>query len=95
MITKMFAIYDVKSDAYMSPFFAPAIGHAVRSFAELVNDKNTLVGRHPADFKLCHLADFDDSCGEVQGIRPVSLGFGTDFVEVKPADMASVIKRVS
>lgn len=82
MIIKAFAIFDVKSDSFSTPFFKSASGQAVRDFADLANDKNTTVGRHPEDFKLCEVGCFDDSTGVlVSTTGPLSLGFASDYVE--------------
>lgn len=82
MMLKAFAIFDIKSETYNTPFFFPATGQAVRAFKDLVNDRQTTVGRHPGDFKLCCVGVFDDSLGVFDSNSPVvSLGFGTDYVE--------------
>lgn len=64
MILRMFAIYDVKADAYLQPFFLPAVGLALRAFEELVADQNQPIGRHPTDFSLFHFGHFDDGTGK-------------------------------
>lgn len=81
MILKIFAVYDIKSDAYLTPFFFPAVGQAVRAFKDLVADKNTFVGRHPEDYKLVHIGEFDDSSADMRPNGVISLGFGSDYVE--------------
>jgi len=63
MLLKAYAIYDRKGLIYNAPFFAPAVGHATRSFADLANDTNTMVGRHPADFTLYYVGAYDDQSG--------------------------------
>lgn len=81
MMLKMFSVYDIKSESYMTPFFFPAVGQAVRAFKDLVADKRSTIGMHPEDYKLVHIADFDDSNCEIVPTGVVSLGFGTDYVE--------------
>ncbi|QXP08637.1 MAG: nonstructural protein [Arizlama microvirus] len=81
MNLRMFSIYDIKAESFMTPFFFPANGQAVRAFSDLANDKNTLVGRHPSDYKLCYIGDFDDDSAEFLPSGVISLGFATDFVE--------------
>lgn len=63
MIVNAYTIYDVKSLQYHTPFFAVADGAAVRTFTDLVNDQNTMVGRHPADYRLYRIGAYDDSSG--------------------------------
>ena len=81
MILKMFCIFDNKADCYLTPFFFPHTGQAVRAFKDLVADKNSTVGRHPDDYKLVHVGNWDDSVAEFEPTGVVSLGFGSDYVE--------------
>ena len=80
MKMKMFSVYDIKAEAFMVPWFMPAQGQAVRAFADLVEDKNSMVGKHPGDYRLTLLGEFDDSSGEFIPSGVVSLGFGSDYV---------------
>lgn len=80
MKMKMFSVYDIKAEAFMVPWFMPAQGQAVRAFSDLVEDKNTIVGKHPGDYKLVYLGDFDDNDGRFESVGMISLGFGSDYV---------------
>ena len=90
MILKMFAIFDNKADVYMTPFFFPATGQAVRAFADLVGDERSTVSKHPDDYKLVLIGEWDDSTGVCKPLsQSISLGFGSDFV-VKPSSLKAV-----
>lgn len=59
------AVFDSAVQAFNRPFYAPSIGAAVRSFMDEVKrvaDDNQL-SRHPEDFHLTYLADFDEESG--------------------------------
>lgn len=91
MKLKAFAIFDVKSDSFHTPFFFPATGQAVRAFTDLVADKSTLVARHPSDYKLVQIGEYDDSRGYLSALEShISLGFASDFV---PASGLSVVPK--
>lgn len=79
----MFAIFDNKSDAFNTPFFMAARGQAVRAFTDLVNDGQSSISKHPEDYKLCFLGEFNVLDAEFVPSGVVSLGFGSDFVERK------------
>lgn len=77
----VYAVYDVKAEIYNSPFFMPKGAMATRAFADLANDKNTTVGRHPGDFKLMHLGFFSPVTGVFKQLEvPESLGFADALV---------------
>lgn len=71
MIIRAYAIFDRKSLAYFPPFYAPTDGAAVRSLGDLVSDVNNNVGRHPNDFVLFYVGDYDDSKGALLPVSPV------------------------
>lgn len=65
MIFRMFAVFDDKAKAYLPPFVVPEVGQAVRSFSDAVNMKDHQFNRHPSDYTLFLIADFDDARGVV------------------------------
>jgi len=69
----IFAVYDVKAGSYATPFFAPNISHAQRSFAFAANDSNTDVNRYPSDFSLWHLGTFNAETAEFDLVPPFQL----------------------
>lgn len=82
MKTQVFSILDHKSSAYGSPFFSPAVGVAIRSFSDLCRDDKTNLFRHPEDFSLFHIGEFDDSNATLVSfveLRPVAKAL--DFVK--------------
>lgn len=84
-----FSVFDVKADTYSPPFWKSTVGQAVRDFGDLAQDKNTTVGRHPEDYKLVQVGEFDDATGLlIQGSQIVSLGFASDHV--LPKDVVEV-----
>lgn len=70
MLRAACSVYDTASMTFGQPFFAPAIGAALRGFSDEVNrsapaEQNPLF-HHPEDFQLWLLAWYDDSSGEFQ-----------------------------
>lgn len=61
-----FAIRDKKVEAFMPVFFVRARGEAVRHFMDACNDKSTPFNKHPGDYELFELAQFDDVSGEFE-----------------------------
>lgn len=77
---KIVAIRDRATDTFSQPQYVAAIGGAVRSFSDLVNNKETDVGKHPDDFDLYELGEFDDDSGEFHGVKPRQIAIGKDQV---------------
>ena len=79
---KIFSIHDSAAGAYLAPFFLHAEGIAIRTFTDCINDPEHAFGRHPKDYNLMVLGEFDDNNGEItiyQTQKP--LGNGLSFVQ--------------
>lgn len=63
MLLRAYTIYDVKALQYHSPWFQATDGLAVRAFADLANDQQTNIGRHPRDYTLYMCGIYDDNTG--------------------------------
>lgn len=87
MIMKVFSIYDGKGKCYGLPFFMAQVGVAARAFGDLVNDDQSAVCKHPADYTLYQVGVFDDESGLFENVSPqVLIGHGSDFA--KPIQLA-------
>lgn len=79
----VFAIRDRAADVFGQPIFLASVGIAVRSFADEVNraDANNNLNKHPEDFDLYKLAEFDDDTGLfTQDGPPKQVAVGKDLV---------------
>lgn len=84
MITKMFAVYDLKACVFGVPFAMQTTGAAVRAFTDLANDPQSSINRHPADYQLFEIGSFDDGSAKLVSVVPGTLlGCASDFVEAK------------
>lgn len=82
MIKKMYSLLDEKSKLYSQPFYAHHDGEALRSFASVVSDKETMPGKFPADFTLWKVGEWDDNSGIIDSKKPVYLAKAVDFCTV-------------
>lgn len=88
MILRAYSIYDLKALQYHAPWFQSTDGAAVRMFSEVVNDKNTVFGRHPRDFVLFYIGTYDDQHGAMAPAIPlVHLVDGVSLVELPEAPL--------
>lgn len=72
MKMQLFSIKDTALQAYMQPFFAHTRAAAVRAFTDGINDNSTPMNKHPEDYELYHVGEYDDQLGLVTGI-PIEL----------------------
>lgn len=77
-IMKVFSVRDRAADVFGRPFFVPTTGQAVRAFTDTINSKeDSEMVRHPDDFDLYHLADFDDETGQFECLsQPKQIAVG-------------------
>lgn len=77
----MCSIRDSVAGAWLTPLFFQSKAQAVRSFQDAVNDKSSDFAKHPEDYALFGLGEFDPETGAVSVYaQPESLGIGVNFV---------------
>ena len=63
-----YAVYDRKAEMFSQPFLEVKDGTAVRAVQDLViNQKDHAFAKHPSDFSLHRLGEFDDATGVITG----------------------------
>lgn len=81
---KMFSVHDRKAGAFLPPFMFHARGMAERVFSDCVNNREHAFGKHPEDYTLFLIGEYDDLTGElIKESAPVSLGNGVTFLELE------------
>lgn len=68
---QVFAVKDSKAAAFALPFFLPRMEVALRSFRDAVKNPEHDMHRHPEDYSLWCLGEFDDNTGAMQPVEPV------------------------
>lgn len=77
----VYTIYDCKAEAYLQPFQMQKKGQAIRAFENTVNDPNTQFHKHPADYTLFEIGEYDDSTGNyAMWDAKINLGLATEFL---------------
>jgi len=78
----MFAIYDSKAATYNAPFCFGATGQAVRAFADLANDRDSNIAKHPEDYFLYEVGTYDDAVALVEPLKEqINLGCAITYVD--------------
>lgn len=65
---KVLSVFDVQSQSFDRPFFVPSIGVGTRMVSDEVNSggEASLLRRHPEDFRLFELGEWDERAGVFQ-----------------------------
>ena len=74
----MFSIYDEKARSHLPPFVLPEEGMAIRTFSDCINSIDHQFSKHPSDYTLIKIANYDDESGEVIQDRR-TIGNGIEF----------------
>lgn len=75
----VFGIYDVKLQEYMQPFVAPTKPVAMRMFEDECRNPESMFHKHPDDYNLHVLADFDSESGSFENVQVENLCSAADF----------------
>lgn len=76
---KICTVKDLAIEAYGRPIFVRHINEALRSFRDEAMDKSTALAKHPDDYELYLIGDYDENTGEITPITPTRLARGGDF----------------
>lgn len=80
---KMFSCYDSKIGVWMNPMVFQHVGQAERTWIEICTQKDSLPGKHPVDFTLFQIGEFDDESGVVTSLSaPVQVMSGVAATQV-------------
>ena len=77
------SIHDSKAEYWMRPTFFQSTGQAVRMFGDLAREDGSEVNKHPEDYNLYKVAEFDEDTGEMIGSVPVHLIAGANVKEIE------------
>lgn len=81
MITKVLAVFDNKVGTFAQPFFSQTLSSAKRAFADACSDPSTMLSKHPEDYTLFLLGDFNDETGFLDPLSaPENLGLAASFI---------------
>lgn len=82
MKLQVVAVADRALQAFNRPICVQALGLAVRSFQDEVNNTSSELSKHPEDYELHHLGVFDDQTGAFESFRStIVLVRGKDLVK--------------
>lgn len=70
---KIYAIRDTKINAYARPFFLQNESILERSIQDALSDPEQTITKHPEDFAVFHLGEYEEETGKITAIPPEHL----------------------
>lgn len=93
MKLKIVAVYDSAVGAYMQPMFLQSKGQALRMWLDSSNDTSTQFNKHPKDFTLFEIGEYDDSTGDLVN-HQVKVPLGTALEMLSQAKNETKVERI-
>lgn len=78
------SIYDSKAESWLPPSAFISRGQAIRTFDDIVNGRNgdNDMARHPEDFSIHTIGEFDQSLGVITPNTPTILEQGINLKQI-------------
>ena len=78
----LLSVYDSAAKFYLPLFCVENLGQALREFSDAANNKETYLGKHPADYTLFCLGSYEQEGGIINPYHaPERLACAIDFVK--------------
>ena len=88
----VFTVFDSKAKLHLTPFFLRSVAEAVRAFGDLCNESDHQFGKHPEDYLLVNIGEYDETSGSLTPLKePVALVRGDQMV-ITATDKAPHLK---
>lgn len=78
---RIYTIRDAKTETYSQPFMQMTDGQASRTFSDMVNNPEHPIGKHPEDYVLFQIGEFDDNNSVITPVDAISVINGVDLIE--------------
>lgn len=88
-------VHDAKAELYGTPMFFRTVAEGIRSFQQLVDDPETMIGKYPEDYHLYKLGEYDEDTGLIYpGDAPLHLGHALHMKnpETSPLDSPQLME---
>lgn len=81
------SVYDLKVKFFDMPMIFRNRGEAARSWSEIANHPTHSISKHPADFAMMIIGEFDDQTGLIDALpQSENLGLAAEFKKAPVAE---------
>ena len=82
----IYAIYDVKAEQFLPPFFAKTNGVAIRMFEQAANDQQHDFNKYAEDYSLFKIGTWNPEDATIENVKALEpLGNALQFQTAEPA----------
>lgn len=78
---KIYAIFDEAIESYGQPIFTRTAGQALRSFSDEVKNPESPFNKHPEDYSIYYMGEFNEQTGIITPADPTRLARATEYKE--------------
>lgn len=79
---QIYSVYDNKAGTWMQPYYANNKPVALRTFSDAANDPTSMLNKHPTDFVLYHVGEWDDQKGKITAQEPAeNHGMANEYIQ--------------
>ncbi|WNK12916.1 MAG: nonstructural protein [Microvirus sp.] len=84
----VYSVFDSKTKAFTRPFMMANNETALRMFDDVVNDNEHPISKHPEDYTLYRIAEYDDLTAEyINTIPPEFISIGSSLKKAVKTDL--------
>lgn len=76
---KIITCYDSKTESYLNPLTYMTNADAIRAFSDEVKDSNSRLNKHPEDYSLILIGEFDQFSGKLTSCDHVILCNASEY----------------
>lgn len=80
MKSKVFSVFDSKVGSFATPWCSPTVASGRRAFAGAVADASSMLHKHPGDYALFLVGEFDEQTGALSACAPENLGLASSYL---------------
>lgn len=70
---KIYVVHDVQANVFGTPQFMLTDGIALRTVSDLIKDPASILAKHPEDFSLYMIGEYDEASGTIKAMDRPSL----------------------
>lgn len=89
MRLSLYSVFDIKMEKFYPPYASENDAVGDRHFMELLTDPKSMLSRHPEDYRLFRIGEFDEWTGEIVPLEKGIICVNQGMTMGRPIDVAA------